>query len=564
MASISDTNAPVALVERPIAPAHANSRRAPGTGGSLLRAALRMALVLMIGIGVLRFVSDVWQIVHEANGGYDFLCYYAAALVLRDHPTANFYDPHVLQMAALAHHAPIPGLLYMYPPLLAIMLIPLTWLPWHVALSVWTAFSLALWLACAALSAVTLRSFLREARPGMGVSWVGADGWLFLLAVVAFMTLTFDPVATGIGLGQISIVIWFLILLALALDQWGHPGLAGAALGLAALLKVYPLVLLGYYVLRGRWRVALGGVVTLALLTLGMLPVLGAQGLLVTRGIFAAGDTAIVEAHNEALLRTPLWVAILGGGGTHTPVSVPGAALVALVALAFVGGILWATRPLVIFQWPPVHALLARLGVPLAVAGAKPVSRVETREDRSRRSSDTSGYLWAICTMMLVSPVAWEHAYCWLLPPLVLGLGYVLVKGRGTPRHSALLLAVIILSYALTCADYPLGYDIFKQYMLGPVIWGHPLRPFFMIARPFGALLLWGAMGWLFFAASRAASSGQRLEAAPLASEPSHGTPRRRAVVLIGLLGSMEVMRIAIITVMVLFGAAYGPTALLR
>ena len=539
--------APTTAPTDPIIQPDADSAR---TGGPLLRAALRMALVLLLGVAVLRWLGDAVQILRDPNGGFDFISYYAAALALRDNPAANIYDLHTLQMAALAHHAAYPGTRYMYPPLLAVALMPLTWLPAGVALRIWAVFNLLLWLACLMLITRLLRSLLVAARPAR-VWRLDADTRLFLISIVAFLALTYDPVAAGIGLGQINVVICFLVLLALNLDRRGHPGPAGAVLALASLIKVYPLLILGYYLLRGRWRVLRGGMIALAVLLLGMFPVLGVQGLLMTSGFFAAGDTAVVLGHNEALLRAPIWLATLAGSQPGTAASVLGVALVALVSLAFVVGVLWAAR----IQTVPRDG--AARGWDIRVRW-----RIASGSDGRGDVEGVFGYLWALCTMVLVAPVSWEHAYTWLLPALILGFGYALLAGAGSWRRTTLLLAILTLSYALTTADFPLGFDHTDQLAAGATVLGYPLRPIFMLARPLGAVLLWAAMGWLFLTACRAARGAI---AAGAATKPQlRLTPRRLAVVLVGLLGTVVLVRGAIVAVIVLYGAAYSPTVLLR
>ncbi|MGH2516504.1 MAG: glycosyltransferase 87 family protein, partial [Ktedonobacterales bacterium] len=357
------------------------------SGVPLLRAALRLTLVALLGMAVLHWLGVAVQILGDPNGGFDFISYYAAALALRDNPAANIYTLHTLQVAALAHSAPYPGTRYMYPPLLAVLLLPLTWLRPDTALRLWDIFNLALWLACLALLVRLLRALLGVARPTNEHQPIPTGARLFLVAVVAFLALTYDPVAAGIGLGQINVLICFLALLALDFERRGRPGLAGAALAVASLLKVYPALLLGYYLLRGRWDVLRGAAVTFALLVAGMLPVLGIQGLLESRNFLAAGDSAVVLAHNEALLRAPLWLATLAGGQPGTLASVSGALLVGLVGLAFATGIVRVGRV-------PSTARTGGWRGWLPRYSRQPTARNEV--------ADITGYLWALCTMVLV------------------------------------------------------------------------------------------------------------------------------------------------------------------
>ncbi|MGH7085070.1 MAG: hypothetical protein ACREFN_08790, partial [Acetobacteraceae bacterium] len=244
------------------------------------------------------------------------------------------------------------------------------------------------------------------------------------------------------------------------------------------------------------------------------------------------------------LLRAPLWLATLVGGQPGTLASAAGVLLVGLVGLAFAAGTVRVGRVPSTARAGGWRGWLPRYSQPTA----------------QNEVADITGYLWALCTMVLVAPVSWEHSYTWLLPAILLGFGAVLLLGAGGRRRDALLLALLAAGYALTTADFPLGFDHTDQFILTPSVLGVPLRPVFMLIRPLGALLIWLVMGWLFLRASRAAPTG----VASADAEAPVLPPRRLAVVLGGLLGAVVLVRGVIIALMVAFGAAYGPTALLR
>jgi hypothetical protein len=111
------------------------TRRRMGIWGLCL--ALALALLLL---WLARSTADVLR----SNEGHDFLLIYAAARALRDHQ--NPYDPAVLGRDA--HLAGLPWRmlldaghhltqLYVYPPLLAWLVVPLTYLGPLAALAVW-------------------------------------------------------------------------------------------------------------------------------------------------------------------------------------------------------------------------------------------------------------------------------------------------------------------------------------------------------------------------------------------------------------------------------------------
>src|SRR5262249_14547859 len=109
------------------------------------------------------------------------------------------------------------------------------------------------------------------------------------------------------------------------------------------------------------------------------------------------------------------------------------------------------------------------------------------------------GYSWALCTMVLVMPITWEHHDAWLLPAIVVCLGYA-VRGPLVERRRTklLVLAMALAAYVLTMNPLPLGYESQMDFSPGPYIGGTPARPSFMLLRRLTALLLWAATGWLY------------------------------------------------------------------
>src|SRR5690242_16075106 len=116
MAEIATQQATAALLGRN--PKHVGN-------SPLLRVVLRITLCLLLLVAAAYWVLTALAILHDPALGYDFGVYYAAALALRDTPHANIYSLHVIQAAARQHHAPVPTLPYLYPSLLAVLLLPL-------------------------------------------------------------------------------------------------------------------------------------------------------------------------------------------------------------------------------------------------------------------------------------------------------------------------------------------------------------------------------------------------------------------------------------------------------
>ncbi len=138
-----------------------------------------------------------------------------------------------------------------YPPTCFVLLVPIVWLPWHVAHHVWLGISLMAF-GLTVLSLVSLIDF----------HWQEKRTYLFLALALALA-----PFHTGLAAGSIVIVaVGFCALGVLRADQqWDVTTgvLFGVAIGLKPQIGLPFLV---YYLLRRRWRVVATTVTVLAIL----------------------------------------------------------------------------------------------------------------------------------------------------------------------------------------------------------------------------------------------------------------------------------------------------------
>jgi alpha-1,2-mannosyltransferase len=141
---------------------------------------------------------------------------------------------HVLAGAPLYAGGVLLDLPFVYPPFAAVLFAPLALLPLGLLKVLWTGAGVAL------LAYVVHRCAPRA-------------GWpvVVLLAVVAT---ALDPVRTTLYLGQINILLLALVVG----DLLGRPGsrLRGVGVGLAAAVKLTPLLFVVYLVATRRWRAA--------------------------------------------------------------------------------------------------------------------------------------------------------------------------------------------------------------------------------------------------------------------------------------------------------------------
>ena len=144
---------------------------------------------------------------------------------------------------------------FRYPPLAALLFVPLALLPYGISKLV---FSLLIWLVLAWIAyAMVLRS-----------------GWRLQGEALLFAGISF-PVLAVIERGQIDPLPVALVLASYGMARRpGRQGWAGFLLALAAVIKVFPLVVLLEWIRRRRWRLVTWAVLWVGLLFALPLPLL--------------------------------------------------------------------------------------------------------------------------------------------------------------------------------------------------------------------------------------------------------------------------------------------------
>jgi len=274
---------------------------------------------------------------------------------------------HVLGGGLYSSHVTALGrqLVFTYPPLAAILFWPFSALSVHAGQIVWDGIDLVALTALIAVSLAAARS-----RAVTGSDWRTA---LILLAPVGFLLW---PVRSNLNLGQINIVLVLMIVADLAMEiSWrGRSIPKGVLVGLAAAIKLTPLVFIPYLVLSGQWRAARNSTVTFLVATGAMFAMApGASWRYFTKDAFAisrVGDT-------EGLSNQTLHAAIV-----RAHLSLPSAVSDVVAVAVLCGGIALAT-----------------------------VAR--------RRSSALLAALVCAATGLLVSPISWLHHFVWIVPALI-------------------------------------------------------------------------------------------------------------------------------------------------
>jgi alpha-1,2-mannosyltransferase len=256
-----------------------------------------------------------------------------------------------------------------HPPTSVLLMLPVASLNYHRALLTWNFASL---LMLGASLGITVRGLM-----------VPFSAWSIL--PTAALILLCQPLRMQFFQGQWNLVLLLLITAAWIADRSGRPWWAGALIGLATAIKLFPAFLFLYFALRRRWSALLAGALTLAALTGLTAAVLGPQ----CYRTYIHDVLPQLERFRGSWFNTSLvgfWTRLFNpatvGGGRVEPI--------------------WrspiAAQAGILLSWLAVVAVLTRV----------------VRRSRSRVELDHAFWL-SVTAMLLVSPIAWDHAFL-LLP----------------------------------------------------------------------------------------------------------------------------------------------------
>ena len=221
---------------------------------SIQRLLLATVLVVLLCVRVLQFL----YFTHEIQWGYDLAAYLRAARQILDEGTVY----QAFQLAGTYSPQSQP---YVYPPFLAVLVVPLAAAIEDVRIANW------LWAGLGTVVLVTtVLAVARRERLG------GRLGQLLLVAA-AF---AYAPVIGELIIGNVHLVILGLVAGAwLAISRGTRRGevAAGVLVGLATLIKVFPGILVLWFLLTGRYRAAAAALATMGVLAIATLPVTGLQ-----------------------------------------------------------------------------------------------------------------------------------------------------------------------------------------------------------------------------------------------------------------------------------------------
>jgi alpha-1,2-mannosyltransferase len=257
-----------------------------------------------------------------------------------------------------------PGMHFTYPPFAALLFVPFSWLPVTAGQVAWSLLNLS------ALFGVLVLS-IRAARP----QWSRRTA-CGIAALALLPALRLDPAALTLALGQVNIVIVLLVMADLTRAPLaGTRRLPrGIGVGIAAAVKLTPLIFIPFLLLTRQFRAAATASGTFLLCSLGTVAVAPHSSWLYwSKEIFddrRSGNLRYISDQNlaSALQRFT--------GGPAAPL------LVGLLAALFACG-----------------------GLALAAWAY-------------RASSPLLGIVVCAATGLIISPVSWVHHYVWVVPLL--------------------------------------------------------------------------------------------------------------------------------------------------
>jgi alpha-1,2-mannosyltransferase len=306
---------------------------------------------------------------------FDLDVYNHAGLIVRQHP-AILYSWHLLHT---------PGIKFTYTPFAGLIFaagseLSLPTLHWLMTVTSIAALMTVIWLTFRALD------------------WHGQRRLTATLGVSA-LCLWLEPVIRALILGQIELLLMVLIIW--DLSQSDRRWWKGAGIGIAAGVKMVPLIFIPYLVLCGKFRQA----------------------------AVAAGTFAVTIVLGFLVLphaSTKWWLTgyFLHAGNTGDVSSLVNQSLYALIARAM-GGSTQAAP-----VWLVVDVLVALAGL---TAGAV----------LHRRGQPVAGWITCAITGLLVSPISWDQHWVWVVPALVLMIDRA-VRSSGLVRAAYWALAIAV------------------------------------------------------------------------------------------------------------------------
>jgi alpha-1,2-mannosyltransferase len=300
------------------------------------------------------------------------------------------------------------ALKFTYTPFAAVFFVLISYIPWSVLPRLSQVVNLLLLLAAAWFTTGALTNPAGGRAPGGGRDWRPRLGGTLLAAAAALLT---EPVFRTLYLGQVNLLLMALIIgdLRQSDERW----FKGAATGIAAGIKLVPLVFIPYLLLTRRFRAAA--------MAAGAFAATVAAGFVVVPGdstdwwlhglFFADGRTGFVGWGGNQSLRAVLtrFAGSINGAGAEWLVAALAAAAIGLASAVLLDR--------------AGHTMLAILAT--ALVG------------------------------LLDSPISWDHHWVWVVPGMMAAAYYAARAWREGRLRAARWCAALAGALLLVFAAWP-------------------------------------------------------------------------------------------------------------
>lgn len=323
----------------------------------------------LLAVLTVAYVRSAW-LMPLRNYPFDFSINYTGARLLAESgPSVPLYDRATLAAEADPYtDYPLYTklfLTYIQTPLTAVTLLPVSGLNLDDARFAFLAASNVMLIAAAAIVIYAL------------------GPTKLLIAAAFFIFATYEPIFDSLRLGQVDGLIVLLLALSFLALRRGRSWLVGVPLAGAAILKLSPAIVIGYFAWRRDWRVVAGAAAAGTVL-LGV-------------------SIAVAGWDNHRTFVQDISPRLSKGSTFYDNVSISGA-----LARGYFGEAYWYHEDEVP-EWPlGLRAAALLLGGGLVIGGY-----ILARRDAE------AGFMLSCATAVLVSPIAWSFYPIWLVPSLL-------------------------------------------------------------------------------------------------------------------------------------------------
>jgi hypothetical protein len=298
-----------------------------------------------------------------------------------------------------------------HPPFVAVLITPFAFLSYKNAIILWSIISVILYCLIGWI-------VVNELNIDLSIEWK---------LIITGLALCWYQFHAHIALGQLSILISFLMIGAWVLMRQNKEIAAGVLIGLAISIKLFPGLILIYLVIKQRWRCALSAISTVFVLCALVIMWTGIDD-------FIWFFTEVTPKNAEAWVTFPPNISI---GGS--------------VAKFFLDGP-WV-QP-IINSPESAQALTLGLTIILLIFLVNQIHKMP----KSVEGTDIA-FSINVLAMIIVSPIAWQHSF----PLLALPLGILLARLQREP-HIPTLRVMLLIVLMISLPDYEIGRALMAFY----------------------------------------------------------------------------------------------------